>query len=323
MDICIFGAGAIGITIGTRLAARGHRVSAVARGATLGALNAHGLRLIDGAAMRCHAIQASRDPADLGVQDIVFISVKGPALAAVAALIAPLIGPHTQVVTAMNGVPWWFFDGMEGPLAGASLASIDAEGALRQQIPSRHVTGCVVHLAASVVEPGKARINFGNRLILGEPDHADSPRLGMLVEELTAAGFDAESSLHIQRDIWFKLWGNMTMNPISALTGATCDRILDDPLVNDFCAAVMGEAAAIGTKIGCPITQTAQERNALTRKLGAFKTSMLQDAEAGRTLEIDALLTVVHEIAGRIGIAIPNTAALLGLVRVFAKQNGL
>ena len=323
MKICIFGAGAVGITIGARLAARGHQIAAVARGATLDALKAYGLRLVEAGEMHSRPVVASSSTADLGIQDVIFVCVKGPSLPGVAASIAPLIGAQTLVVPAMNGVPWWFFDGMEGPLAGASLESVDPQGALRQHIPSRHVIGCVVHLAASGVEPGMARVNFGNRLILGEPDHSDSPRLRALKDALTDAGFEAEASAQIQRDIWFKLWGNMTMNPISALTGATCDRILDDPLVSDFCTAVMGEAAAIGAKIGCPITQTAQERNALTRKLGAFKTSMLQDAEAGRTLEIDALLTVVCEIAARVGVAIPNTSALLGLVRLFARQRGI
>ncbi len=323
MNICIFGAGAIGISIGARLAARGHTLSAVARGATLAALQAHGLRLIDGETTHRHPVRASADPAALGAQDLVVIAVKGPALPAIAASIGPLLGPQTQVLSAMNGVPWWFFEGMEGTLAETSLASVDPGDALRQAIPTRHITGCVVHLAASSPEPGVARINFGNRLILGEPDHADSPRLRTLVAELAAAGFEAEASSHIQRDIWFKLWGNMTMNPISALTGATCDRILDDPLVKDFCCAVMHEAAAIGERIGCPITQTPQERNAMTRKLGSFKTSMLQDVEAGRALEIDALLTAVHEIADRVGVAAPNTSALLGLTRLFAHQRGL
>lgn len=318
MKICIYGAGAVGITLGARLAAQGHEVAAVARGATLDALRDKGLRLIDGERRIDAPAMASADSADLGPQDMVIVAVKGPALPAVAAGIAPLLGPDTLVLSAMNGVPWWFLPESEAP-----LASVDGNGALRRAIPAVRVLGGVVHFAASTPEPGQARLNFGNRLILGEATGGGSERLDRVVRAFADAGFDTEASRHIQRDIWFKLWGNMTMNPISALTGATCDRILDDPLVNDYCCAVMREAAAIGEKIGCPIAQSPQERNAVTRKLGAFKTSMLQDVEAGRRLEIDALLGAVHEIAGRVGVAAPHTAALLGLTRLFAEERGL
>jgi 2-dehydropantoate 2-reductase len=323
MNICIFGAGAIGISLGARLASRGHRLSAVARGATLARLRDQGVRLIDANGEHCYPVQAASDPAQLGAQDLVIIAVKGPALAAIAAAIGPLLHDETTVLSAMNGIPWWFFDGMPGPLANAKLESVDPQAALGAAIATRRILGAVVHLAASCPAPGVSRIHFGNRLILGEPDHSASPRLARLAGELRDGGFEVDVSDHIQRDIWFKLWGNMTMNPISALTGATCDRILDDPLVNDYCCAVMAEAAAIGERIGCPIPQTPAERNAVTRKLGAFKTSMLQDVEAGRALEIDALLAAVHEIAGRIGLAVPHTSALLGLTRLFARQRGL
>ncbi len=324
MKVCIYGAGAIGLAFGARLAQRGHAVSAVARGATLAALNDLGLRLrVDGVGDSVHPVTAVDDPAQLGPQDLIVIAVKGPALPAVASGIAPLLGPETIVLTAMNGVPWWFFDGMPGAMAGARLESVDPGGRLAAAIPARAVVGAVVHLAASTPEPGLSRIHFGNRLILGEPDHSASDRLAMLTTELREGGFEVETSQHIQRDIWYKLWGNMTMNPISALTAATCDRILDDPLVNDYCCALMAEAAAIGERIGCPIAQSPQERNALTRKLGAFKTSMLQDVEAGKALEIDALLAVVHEIAGRVGVAAPHTAGLLGMTRLFARTRHL
>jgi len=323
MNICIFGAGAIGISFAVRFASRGHRLSAVARGLTLTALRDEGLRLIDATGEHCYPVRAASDPAQLGAQDLVIIAVKGPALPAVAAGIGPLLHDETIVLSAMNGMPWWFFDGMPGTLANARLESVDPQGSLHAAIATRRILGAVVHLAASCPAPGVSRIHFGNRLILGEPDHSASPRLDRLAGALREGGFEVDVSDHIQRDIWFKLWGNMTMNPISALTGATCDRILDDPLVNDYCCAVMSEAAAIGAQIGCPIAQTPPERNALTRKLGAFKTSMLQDVEAGRALEIDALLAAVHEIAGRLGLAVPHSAALLGLTRLFARQRGL
>jgi 2-dehydropantoate 2-reductase len=167
------------------------------------------------------------------------------------------------------------------------------------------------------------RHGFGRGLIIGEPSGVASDRLRTLAERLTAADFETTVSTRIQADIWYKLWGNMTMNPMSALTGATCDRLLDDPLLDRFTLAIMAEAAAIGERLGCPIRQSGEERNAVTRKLGAFKTSMLQDVEAGKPLEIDGLLTAVHEIGGRVGVSTPNTDALLGLVRVFAAGRGL
>jgi 2-dehydropantoate 2-reductase len=321
MKICIYGAGAIGIALGARLTSRGHLVSAVARGDTLAALQRNGLRLIAAGEEMHQPVRACASPADLGPQDLVILSVKGPALPAIAAGIRPLLGPDTAVLSAMNGMPWWFFHGLDP--AAQPLTSVDPGGALGQAIAPERILGCVVHLAASCPTPGVSRIHFGNRLILGEPDHASSPRLRELAQDLRDGGFEVDVSNHIQRDIWFKLWGNMTMNPISALTGATCDRILDDPLVNDYCCAVMAEAAAIGARIGCPIEQSPAERNAMTRKLGAFKTSMLQDVEAGRAMEIDALLSAVHEIAARTGVPAPTTAGLLGLTRLFGRTRGL
>jgi 2-dehydropantoate 2-reductase len=181
----------------------------------------------------------------------------------------------------------------------------------------------VVHATCTVAEPGLVRHGFGQRLIVGEPAGGESARLKDLAQALQSAGFDTEISQCIQRDYWYKLWGNMTMNPVSAFTGATSDRILSDELVTTFCQAVMREAALIGETIGCPIEQTAEDRQAVTRKLGSFKTSMLQDVEAGKTVEIDALLTVVKEIGEKAAIPTPNLDALLGLTRLFARVRGL
>ncbi len=323
MKVCIYGAGAIGGFLGARLGAQGHAVSAVARGATLAALAADGLRLqlADGEVRV--PVAAAEDPARLGPQDLVVVAVKAPALPAVAARIAPLLGPDTMVLTAMNGVPWWFFSGMPGPYAGLRLACLDPDGAIARAIPVAHVVGCVVHASCTTPAPGVVRNVMGRGLIVGEPAGGESARTTALAAALCAAGFECRVSPRIQQDIWYKLWGNMTMNPVSALTGATVDRILDDPLANGFCQDVMREAKAIGAAIGCPIEQTVEDRNAVTRKLGAFKTSMLQDVEAGKPLEIDALLTVVREIAGHAGVATPNLDALLGVTRVFARARGL
>jgi 2-dehydropantoate 2-reductase len=323
MKICIYGAGAIGGLLGARLGAAGHAMSAVARGATLHALACHGLQLRMGERTISAPVRAADDPADLGPQDLVVVAVKGPAVPAVAARIGPLLSAHTMVLVAMNGVPWWFFDGMPGPLAGTRLQTLDPDGAIAAAIPATGVLGCVVHAACTTPEPGLVRHVMGNGLIIGEPAGSTSPRVAALAQALAAAGFDARVSERIQQDIWYKLWGNMTMNPISALTGATADRILDDELVNRYCLAVMDEAAAIGASIGCPIAQSGAERIAVTRKLGAFRTSMLQDADAGRPLEIDALLTVVREIADRANVPTPHLDGLLGLTRVFARGRGL
>jgi len=323
VKVCIFGAGAIGGFLGARLAQSGCDVSAVARGATAAALRAHGLRVQSGHELSSAAVTVAEDPAALGAQDLVIVAVKGPAMASVAARIAPLIGADTAVMTAMNGVPWWFFHGFGGKFSGTRLMSVDPEGAIAAAIGDRHVIGCVVHLACATPEPGLVRHVFGNQLIIGEPGGGNSPRVEALAATLSEAGFATTVSASIQSDIWYKLWGNMTMNPVSALTGATSDRILADPLVLRFCLSAMAEAAAIGTAIGCPIAQSGEDRIAITRKLGAFKTSMLQDVEAGKPVELDALVTVVREIGERAGIATPNIDALLGLARLHARTRGL
>jgi 2-dehydropantoate 2-reductase len=323
MKICIVGAGAIGGFLGAQLAASGEEVSVVARGATLGALREHGLRLQLQDKLVTAKVTADTDPAALGVHDLVVIAVKAPALLAAVRNIAPLIGADTMVLTAMNGVPWWFFEGFGGDFEGTRLKAADADGGIAAVIPGNHVIGCVVHATCTVPEPGLIRHGFGNRLIIGEPRGGESARVNASAAVLRKAGFETEVSKRIQYDIWYKLWGNMTTNPVSAITGATSDRILDDELVRGFCNAVMTEAAAIGECIGLAIAQTPADRNAVTRKLGAFKTSMLQDVEAGKPVEIDALLSVVREIGQMVGVATPNLDILLGLARLHARVHGL
>ena len=323
MKVCIVGVGAIGGFLGARLAEVGCEVSAVARGATAAALRVHGLRVQRGDALACARVRVAEDPAALGAQDLVIVAVKGPAMADVAARIAPLLHADTTVLTAMNGVPWWFFHGFGGRFAGTRLQSIDPEGAIAAAIPDRHVVGCVVHLSCATAEPGLTRHVFGNQLIIGEPGGRPSPRVDRLAAVLAQAGFATTVSASIQSDIWYKLWGNMTMNPVSALTGATVDRIIEDPLVRRFCLDAMAEAAAIGTAIGCPIAHSGEDRIAVAAKLGVFKTSMLQDVEAGKPVELDALVTVVREIGERAGVATPRIDALLGLARVQARARGL
>lgn len=323
MKTCIFGAGAIGGFLGTRLAVAGGEVSAIARGVTAAALRQHGWRLETGGQLLSAPARVAEAPAELGVQELVVITVKGPALGSVATAIAPLLGPDTVVVTAMNGVPWWFLQGFGGRYDGMRLKTIDPDGRIAAAIPANQVIGCVVHAGCTTPEPGLTRNLVGKRLIFGEPRGGGSARLDRLDALFRGAGFEVEVSECIQRDIWYKLWGNMTMNPVSALTGATADRVLDDALVNGFCQAVMREAAAIGARIGCAIAESAEQRNAVTRKLGAFKTSMLQDVEAGRPLEIDVLLSAPREIGVGVGEPTPSMDALLGLVRLLGRTRGL
>jgi 2-dehydropantoate 2-reductase len=342
LRVVIVGAGAIGgllgAWLGARLPAGRVRLSVLARGATLAALSHHGLRwesaagagLGEGQGAERHTValaQVSADPAELGPQDVVIVAVKAPALASVAPLVRALLAPHTQVLVAMNGVPWWFFQALgpevAGPCAGLHLQSADPHGAIAAAIPTAQVVGCVVHISSSTPEPGLVRHAMGNGLILGLPAGGLTPELQALGALLSQAGLAVTLSERIQRDIWFKLWGNMTMNPVSALTGAACDAILDDALVRQFCSAVMLEAQAIGARIGCAIEQSPEDRHAITRKLGAFKTSMLQDLEAQRPLEIDALVATVREVGQHLGVATPHTDALLGLTRLMARTRGL
>lgn len=320
---CIYGAGAIGGWIGAALAGAGCRVSVVARGATLQALAQHGLRVQRGDTVTAAPVQASSDPLDLGVQDLVVIAVKAPALLEVARRIKPLIGPETMVLTAMNGVPWWFLQGFGGAYAGARLQSVDATGEIAEAIPARHVVGCVVHASCALNGPGFVHHRFGNTLIVGEPSGAVTARVQQLAALLQRAGIECVIAEQIQKDTWYKLWGNMTVNPISLLTGATTDLIMGDELVRNFISSIMLEAREIGARIGVPIAERPEDRHAVTMKLGAFKTSMLQDVEAGRAVELDALVTVVRELGQLTRVTTPYTDALLGLARLRARGLGL
>lgn len=318
MKVCVAGLGAIGGLVAARLALAGHEVSALARGATLAAVRERGLTLVTPQGERRVARLQAADNADaLGPTELLVIAFKGQALAADAAALAPLVAPDTMVLPMMNGVPWWFLQTLD-PHA-APLASIDPHGHIAATLPLAQTLGAVVHLTCRSGAPGEVIHGFGERLIVGEPGGGSSERLEAVASALERAGFQAERSSDIRRDIWFKLWGNMTTNPVSALTGAACDAILDDELVRAFMARGMQEAAAIGARIGCPIEQTPEGRMAVTRQLGAFKTSMLVDAEQGRALELDALVGAVREIGARVGVPTPNVDALHGLARLMDK----
>jgi 2-dehydropantoate 2-reductase len=323
LKICVVGAGAIGGFLGTRLALdRSNQVSALARGATLVALRDHGWRLQEsGQTLQAPVALAADEPRALGVQDLVIIAVKNPALRGLAPTLAPLFGPGTVILPAMNGVPWWFGAGVE-TIGTRPLESVDPAGAIAAALPVSRVVGSVVHAAVSSAAPGIAVHRMDDCLILGEPAGGDSAR----VEQLAAIfgrGLKVRISPRIRYELWYKLWGNMTMNPVSALTGATLDRVLDDELVRAFCSSAMREAAAVGARIGCDVQESPEDRHAVTRKLGAVKTSMLQDVAALRPIELDALVGAVREIGQRVGVMTPNIDALFGLTRLFGRVHEL
>jgi 2-dehydropantoate 2-reductase len=258
------------------------------------------------------------EAAELGPQDVVVVAVKAQSMGSVAGSIEPLLGPGTSVLSTLNGVPWWFLDGFGGPAAGAHLDSVDPGGKIAAALPAGRVIGGTVHLSAASPAPGVVDWRAGNGLIIGELSGRSSQRLTALAEALRAGGFDITVSDRIRDDVWYKLWGNLTLNPICAITGATTGPALDDDLVREFLSAAMLEAREIGGRIGCPIAQTPQDRHAVTRKLGDFTPSMLQDARAGRALELDALTGAVRELGALTGVPTPYVNALHGLARLYA-----
>ena len=324
LRVCVVGAGAIGGFLGTRLAASGAaRVAALARGTTLAALRDHGWRLEEAGVLTSAPVAlACDDPRELGPQDLLIIAVKATALPALAPTLKPLIAAHTLLLPAMNGVPWWFSHGIAA-LGAAPLQSVDPDGVISAALPAAQTIGCVVHLSASTRAPGIAVRSRGERLIVGEPGGGESERVRTLAAVLRQARFEVECSARIRYELWYKLWGNMTMNPLSALTGATMDRVLADELLCAFSAAAMREAALVGQRIGCEVRESPADRHAVTEKLGAFRTSMLQDVESGRPLELDALVGVVREMGQRVGVATPMIDALFGLTRLFGRVRGL
>jgi len=311
----------VGGLIAAKLAQAGYPVDVLARGEHLRAIEANGLALIEGQTRATVRVATASDPTAL--HDVVFIAFKAPSLVCSAGALTPLLGPDTVLVPAMNGVPWWFFHRFGGRLVGTRLSSVDPGGAISRSLPAEQVIGSVVHLSSSIAAPGVIRRGFGNVLIVGEPSGERSGRLARVIKMLEQGGFTVKPTPEIQREVWLKLWGNMNMNPISALTGSTADAVLDDPLTAQLVRDMMEEAAAVGRALGIEMSMTASERIAVTRELGAFKTSMLQDLESGRPLEIDAILGAPCEIGDRLGIPMPFSKAVLGLTRQRARNLGL
>lgn len=323
--ICIFGAGAIGGLIGCNLcSANENEVSVIARNQTLTSIRTQGWKLQTNSGISTFRVAATDNPEDLGVQDFVVISVKAHALIHIIDKITPLIGPDTQIITAMNGIPWWFDEGLQA-LNGKRLSVLDLEGLIRKAIPNDQVIGCVVHPSAHTLDdkPGHVFHNGGDHLIFGTPTPANEHVLSEAASLFEGTGLRVTVTTKIRQEIWYKLWGNMTLNPLSAITGATVDRILNDEFLSVFCVKVMNEAKFIGEKLGLYISWTPEERNKLTAGLGAVKTSMLQDAERGRPIELDAILASVVELARLLRVETPSMNDLFGMTRLFARTHGL
>jgi 2-dehydropantoate 2-reductase len=321
----IVGAGAIGGLIAAALHKAGHDVSVLARSTSLAALRANGLRVVqaDSDDEERVPVQATGDAASLGTQDFVVIALKAQVLPGLAASLAPMIGPHTVIVAAMNGLPWWFLDGLEGPLLGQHIDAVDPGGVVSRSLPPSQAIGCVVHLSSATIASGVIKRGRGNRLIVGAPSDVLAARAASLAADLTRGGFEVESTESIRQAFWIKLWGNMNMNPISALTGSAADAILDDPMTHALVLRMMEEASAIGERLGLTTGMSAPERVAVTRKLGAFKTSMLQDLEASRPLELMPILGVFPELGRKLDVPTPFCDAILGLLRQRAANSGL
>ena len=326
VKFCVVGAGAIGGFLAVKLAKVCEEVSVVIRGANLQAVRAHGMKLVSDGAEEVAKLRATDRMAELGVQDVVLLGMKAHQLAPVAAELAALIGPHTLVVTAQNGIPWWYFFKHGGPYEGRRIEAVDPGGVISALLPVERTIGCIVYPACELEAPGVIRHIEGNRFSLGELDGADTERVRALAQRLRAAGFKAPVVSDIRAELWLKLWGNLSFNPISALTHATLEDICRFPETRALAAAMMTEAQAVGTKLGVPFKVSLEKRIAGAEAVGAHKTSMLQDVESGRVLELDALVKSVLEL-GRITATptptIEHVYALAALLaRTLAQQKG-
>jgi 2-dehydropantoate 2-reductase len=324
MKFCIYGAGAIGGYLAVELALSGQEVCVVARGAHLEAIQRNGLKLLIQGGEKTVRIAAESDPVQLGQQDFVICALKAHQAFESAASFAPLLGPKTAVVTAMNGIPWWYFHQSGGRFEGQFLQSVDPGGRQWQCIGPQRAIGCVVEPACEVIAPGVIAHHQFNRFILGEPDGQRSERVEHLSSALIAAGFDAPVRDNIRWNIWLKLWGNVCFNPISTLTGATLGRMTSEPELRALCKTMMLETQAVNEALGVQIpTEMMERRLAGAAAAADHKMSMLQDLERGRSLEIDALVGVVLELGRLTGVSTPTIGAVLALVKERALGLGL
>ncbi len=323
MKICIVGAGAIGGFLGIRLANAGHQVTLLARGKHLQAIRTNGAKLIESDREIKVNLIASDDPEDFGPQDCLFITVKTPSLNEILPKLTPLLDDNTTVISAMNGIPWWFLQNLKGPLKGHLLNSIDPKNTLLKALPIERIIGCVVHAGSSVVEPGVIHHASGDLFIIGEPDGKIKERTLKIKESINQSNLNCKITENIHTEIWSKLVGNMGMGPISALTKLTLLGVANDPDARKISIAMMEEAISIGKELNLNIGMTADARVDIGAELGNFKPSILQDLEKGRPMEIDALIGVVAEIGKLINIPTPNIDIVLALQRAQARNLGL
>ncbi len=323
MKICIFGAGAIGGYMGAKLAEVGADVSLVARGPHLAAMKANGLTLIEHGAPKTVSVTVSDNPADLGPQDYVIVTLKAHSVPPVVDKMKPLFGEGTTVVSGVNGVPWWYFHKIGGELEGTRLASVDPGDAQWNGFGPDNVLGCVVYPAAEVSEPGVIKHIEGNRFSLGEPSGEKSERAVRLSKALSEAGLKAPVRPKIRDEIWVKLWGNLSFNPISALTHATLDVLCTEPGTREVARNMMLEAQAIAEKLGVKFPIDVDRRIEGGAEVGAHRTSMLQDLDSGRPMEIDALVGSVQELGRVTGTPTPTIDTVLSLVQLRGKVAGL
>ena len=323
MKVCIFGAGAIGGYMGVKLAKAGADVSLVARGPHLAAMQEKGLTLIEEGETTTVPVTASDDPAALGVQDYVIVTLKAHSVPPVVSKMVPLIGPYTTIVSGVNGVPWWYFHKLEGAHEGTRLDSVDPGNVQWDGFGPNRVLGCVVYPAAEVIEPGVIKHIEGNRFSLGEPDGSKSDRAQALSKILANAGLKAPVRPKLRDEIWVKLWGNLSFNPISALTHATLDVLCTDEGTRAVARNMMVEAQEIAERLGVKFPIDVDRRIAGGAAVGAHRTSMLQDLDQGRPMEIDALVASVQELGRVTGVPTPTIDTVLGLIRLRARTAGL
>ena len=322
MRICIYGAGAIGGFLGAKLAGAGADVSLIARGPHLAAMRENGLKLIEEGGESVLRVRASDDPAEIGVQDYVFVTLKAHSVPGVVDAMQPLLGPETTVVWGVNGVPWWYFFALPGAWENRRLETVDPGGVQWEGIGPERILGCVVYPAAEVIAPGVVRHIEGNRFSLGEPDGSKSERALALAKVLGAAGLKAPVRPKIRDEIWVKLWGNLSFNPISALTGATLDVLCADPGTRAVARAMMVEAQEIAERLGVKFPVDVDRRIAGGAAVGAHKTSMLQDLERGRPIELDALVTAVQELGALTGVPTPTIDIVQALTALRGRVAG-
>jgi 2-dehydropantoate 2-reductase len=320
VKVCVVGAGAIGGLVASGFARAGHEVCLVARGAHLDALRAKGLTLISGDKREVFALRASDEPADLGAQEVVFLCLKTPSIAAMLPRLKPLVARDTVVVPAINGLPWWYFYKEGGKLDGQTVACLDPEGTLFRALDPRHVLGCVVHAAAQVLEPGVVRHTAGREFLIGEPDRSRSARAERMVAAMNAAGFQAKLAVDIRVEIWLKLTGNLSYNPVAALALAHMDDIHGNPGLLALVRSLIEETMRVAQAYGVRVPITVDERIAIAKKLAGAKISMHQDVERRRPLEVDAIVGAVVELARKAGVATPMTDAIHALVAERAKH---